>query len=58
MDIIARNYFLRVRDQKGARGGAVGWGTLLQVAGLNPDGFTGIFHLLNRFRLQYKLGVE
>ena len=58
MDIIAGDDFLRACDQKGSRGGAVGWGTLLQVAGSNPDGFTRIFHWHSPFRLQYKPGVE
>jgi len=58
MDITAGDDFLRACDQKGARGGAVGWGSLLQVAGSNPDGFTGIFHGHSPFLLLYKPGVE
>ena len=54
MDIIAGDNFLGVRDQKGTRADTVGWGTLLQVAGSNPDGVTAIFHWHNPVRLRYK----
>ena len=46
-DVTAYTNFITVFDSTGDRGGAVGWGTALQVAGSIPDGVIGFFHWHN-----------